>query len=122
MKIVMQPEGSSLCGQSCVAMIAGVSLEDSIAAFGKRGGTRTKEVAKALSVFGIKSKDCLTRITKTNVPSEKCIVHVVWRNSQGKPRGHWIVRYQGQYYDPGNGILNDYQIEWGKLTSFLEIS
>jgi hypothetical protein len=42
-KWIQQPEGSSLCGQTCVAMIAGITLEESIGAFGgKKRGTRIR--------------------------------------------------------------------------------
>jgi len=68
MKLVRQPEGSSLCGQACVATIAGVSLEESIRAFdGTRGGTRTKQVINALRKFGIACGDKLLRITKKRI-------------------------------------------------------
>lgn len=121
MKLVMQPDGSSLCGQSCVAMLAGVSLDESIKAFGTRGGTRTKQLAAALASFGIKACDHLTRIKLDTVLPEMCIVKMVWRSKAGKPRGHWMVHYHGDYYCPSNGVLEYWLPEWGKITSFLEV-
>jgi hypothetical protein len=74
-KYQYQPPGSSLCGQTCVAMIAGITLEESIEAFrGKKGGTRTKEVVAALRKLGINCGDPpLTRIKSQELP-DTCIV------------------------------------------------
>lgn len=118
MKLVRQPEDSCLCGQACVATIAGVSLEESIRAFGgKRGKTRTKEVAKALHDLGVTSGDSLTRISKNEGKPNCCIVKLHFKNTENT---HWTVYYNGLFYDPALGILKDYS-EGTRQTSFLPI-
>lgn len=101
MKHIFQPPGSSLCGQTCVAMIAGVSLEESIAAFGKRSGTRTKEVVAALRKLGVNCGDPpLMRLREpwrlTNLP-ETCIVKM---HFDGSKTTHWAIWHNKRFYDP----------------------
>lgn len=123
MNLIMQPEGSNLCGQSCVAMVAGVSLKQSIATFGKRGKTKTRDLVRALAALKVQCGNHLTRISKNIHPPASCIMNMRWKDSQGRSHGHWIVRHQGKYYDPAYGIIcSEYPREWGRLTSYLEIS
>lgn len=118
MKLVRQPEGSSLCGQACVATIAGVSLEESIRAFdGTRGGTRTKQVINALRKFGIACGDKLLRITKKQNKTSTCIVTLHFDGCKGK---HWVVYHEGRYLDPDVGIVTKYP-SYVRETSFLPV-
>jgi hypothetical protein len=127
-KWMQQPEGSSLCGQTCVAMIAGVTLEQSIVAFGgKCGATRTKEVVAALRKLGI---DCgnppLTRIKGQCYP-HTCIVKLHINHIDCLKSIHWVVWHEGKYYDPslyGQYSLVCYQGKYPegiKATSYLPI-
>jgi len=118
MKLVRQPEGSSLCGQACVATIAGVSLEESIRAFdGTRGGTRTKQVINAFRKFGIACGDKLLRITKKQNKTSTCIVTLHFDGCKGK---HWVVYHEGRYLDPDVGIVTKYP-SYVRETSFLPV-
>ena len=127
MKHMFQPLGSSLCGQTCVAMIAGVSIEESIAAFGgTRGGTRTRQLVDALHKLGIRcGEPPLIRIDGDCFISDTCIVklHFEWTK-----RTHWVVWHEGRYYDPseyGHMLLlkpNNYEYAEGvRSTSYLPI-
>jgi hypothetical protein len=105
MKLVRQPENSSLCGQACVATIAGVSLDDSIAAFNNaRCGTRTKQVVKALRKLGVKCGDKLISLKK-NQKSPVCIVKLHFDDCKFT---HWTVYNMGLYLDPDAGVLTEY--------------
>ncbi len=117
MKLIYQPEGSSLCGQACVAMLANVSLEKSVATFGKRGGTTTKEVVAALKALGVRCGNELLR-TKNNAMTPVCIVklHFDW----DKIHTHWTIYNRGIFYDPAIGMTEKYQ-EGVRPTSFLPI-
>jgi hypothetical protein len=123
---IFQPEGSNLCGQTCVAMLAGVTLEESIAAFsGKRGGTRTKEIIVALQKLGIKCDDApLTRFTGDCFPTDTCIVKL---HIDGTHRTHWSVWHEGRYYDPSeaaDGLLEGSKNMYPpyiRMTSYLPI-
>jgi len=105
MKLIRQPEGSSLCGQACVATIAGVSLAESIAAFGTKGKTGTKQVVKALQSLGIKCGDRLVKLTKENRKPHVCIVKL---HFDGYKFTHWTVYNKGLYLDPDFGTLKEY--------------
>jgi len=131
---VKQPEPSNLCGQSCVAMIAGITLDESIKVFGKRSGTYTKDVITALQKLNISCGDKLIRISKTQKKSDFCMVVV--RAKKFKRYDHWVVFKDGQYYDPAIGIANDlngdfhdpiaYKLQWYEFerheTSYLPIN
>jgi len=115
--LVMQPYGSSLCGQACVATIAGITLEESVEAFGgTKAGTRTKQVVEALRKLGINCGDRLIRIKDGNKP-DCCIVKQYFDNCDWT---HWVVYYNGCYFDPGIGVYKKY-VEGMRETSYLPI-
>jgi len=101
-EFVKQPLESSLCGQACVAMIAGISLEKSIAIFGKRSSTTTKDVAVALRKIGFECADKVTRITKINEKPPLCMVVV--RSKDNRNHNHWVAWNGKHYFDPALGI------------------
>jgi hypothetical protein len=118
MKLIRQPEHSNLCGQACVATIAGVSIEESIKAFGgTTGRTRTKQVIEAFSKLGVKCGDRLIRLSGRIKKSNFCIVKLHFQNYK---HTHWTVYYNSLFYDPDIGILQDYP-EGVRQTSFLPI-
>ena len=112
MIFVEQPQGSKLCGQTCLAMILEIPLSDAIVLVGHDKGTRTQELVKALKLCGLRTTDALVR--RSNIP-EHCIAKIP------KPRGnnwHWVVYWEGKRYDPlgeGSGA-SKYE-----PSSFLEI-
>lgn len=108
MKIKLQPKGSNLCGQTCVAMIADISLDDAISSVGKRGLTNTKDIANALRKLGFECADKVTRY-KNGLGSEFCLCVVESK--------HWVVYKDGLFYDPAYGILLWIPI----VTSYLNI-
>jgi hypothetical protein len=125
---MQQPEGSSLCGQTCVAMIAGVTLEESIAAFGgKRGATRTKDLVNALRKLGINCGDPPLVKIKYQCYPDTCIVKLHIDHPDLKKSTHWVVWHNGKYYDPS--YLGQYTLYCNKgmypegirATSYLSI-
>ena len=117
MKLVRQPEGSSLCGQACVATIAGVSLEESIQAFCTRGGTHTWQLVKALRKLGLKCGDKPIRLTNRRQKPSTCIVRL---HFDGYKFTHWTVYHDGVYLDPDLGVLTEYP-EGVRETSYLPV-
>jgi hypothetical protein len=94
MILVKQPEGSKLCGQTCLAMILEIPLEDAIVLVGHSKGTKTRELAQALKLWGLRTTGKLVRRPK--IP-EYCIAKIP------RPRGrnwHWVVYWEGKRYDP----------------------
>ena len=66
MKLVTQPPNSKLCGQCCVAMLAGITLDESIQIIGHQKGTRTKDLVKAFQKLNIKTAARL-KVVKSQV-------------------------------------------------------
>lgn len=96
---IKQPPGSDCCGQACVAMLAGITLDESIAMFGKKGGTTTKDVVAVLTRLGIGCADRLVR----KKPAGTCIVSVLAKSD--KTYRHWVLYHNGVYFDPACGIM-----------------
>jgi len=96
LKMIMQPEGSNLCGQACVAMLLGISLDESIKLIGKRGKTRTRDLVTALKAKGC---DCGTRLIRGDFIGD-CIIKMTFTRTHS----HWIIFYEGKFYDPSNGF------------------
>ena len=46
MDLILQPVGSNMCGQACIAMIAGISIEEAVKAVGHRHSTKTREIVR----------------------------------------------------------------------------
>lgn len=104
MNLVLQPHGSWLCGQACVAMIAGITLGQSISVFGKRSGTSTKEVISALKKLGIKCGDKLISAKSNERPSVcMCVLH--FKNAKST---HWTIWNKKYFMDPAIGYVENY--------------
>lgn len=101
-RLVVQPEGSLLCGQCCVAMVCDRSLEETIGAFlGKRGRTSWKEIRAALHVYKKPH-----RFFPFPTLGEKMVIGLALgtfifrvRSSETKMI-HYCVRHNGVYFDP----------------------
>ena len=121
MKYIKQPKGSSLCGQSCVAMITDMTLDESIEIFGSRGQTNTKQVINALRTRVSITAERLTRV-KGPLP-ELCIVKILWENKGS----HWVIHKKGKIYDPAIGVYKLLKYKEmikkvpGKMTSYIKI-
>lgn len=94
--LIKQPEGSKLCGQTCVAMVTGCSLDESIAAIGHKRGTCWSELRDAIIHFGCQADQKLTRVKSLAEMPELCIARVYWDRKQS----HWIVRFGVHVFDP----------------------
>ena len=115
--LIRQPDNSNLCGQACVAMIAGISLDESIKLFNSRGSTGTKTVYYALQKRGISCSDKAVRIKNNNKP-KLCIVTIHYTGYKNK---HFCIWNNNKYYDPSRGIrakLDKFERE----TSFIKIN
>ena len=135
---IRQPYGSKLCGQTCVAMAAGVTLQKAVIAFGTRGSTTGKAVLIVLRRLGVNTGDRYVREhhSRTEVglspivlgtgPKAKgplpprCIVKA--RNGTIKGlapkwarRSHWMLWWDGELYDP------DPPCSYGYISGYIEI-
>jgi hypothetical protein len=117
-----QPLGSTICGQTCVAMVLGISIGEARRQVGKWGRTRAKDLAAALAKNG-----CGTRIVpslrgKARVPRDeimsdrlpdRCILRV---KRVGARFSHCVLRWDGRIYDPWPGGA-----KWTHAVGFVEI-
>ena len=96
----MQPEGTNLCGQTIVAMLGNISIQEAIEIIGKKGNTNTKQIIEALRKIKIKIfSERLLRITPVNPKSKLCIVKLTFEKSN---KSHWAlwVGKEECFYDP----------------------
>ena len=111
---IKQPTGY-LCGQACVAMLAGVSVEEVVSVMQNDKGTGKKDIEKALNYYGIRQAKTMTKADNSSVLPKVCILKVLLPKY-----GHWILYYDGKYYDPEFGLMDElYQKT--RIQSYLEI-
>lgn len=121
---MLQPEGSELCGQCCVAMAAGVSLSEAVKAVGHDGGTYTRDVVRAFEKLGVPSAKRCRVLSRTKPVLPKRAMLVIHRPAkEGRRRydnWHWLLHWDGEIFDPGGRWGTEHYREW-KITSALEI-
>jgi len=96
MKLVRQPNNSTLCGQACIATICNITLEQAIIDVGKKGKTKTKDLIKGLKTNGV---ICGNR-RKNGWPKGNAILFYKIQNFY-----HWVLWYNKKFYDPNAGIF-----------------
>lgn len=111
---IKQPTGY-LCGQACVAMLAGVSVEEVISVMQNDKGTGKKDIEKALNHYGIRQAKTMTKADNSSVLPKVCILKVLLPKY-----GHWILYYDGKYYDPEFGLMDELYPK-ARIQSYLEI-
>lgn len=109
--------GDGLCGQTCIAMLAGVSIEEVVNVMNCREwqGTMGKLIS-ALNYYGIDHSDIIVYSNPgEEVKLPKCCIII---EKLGR-FGHYLVQYDGKFYDPNAGIIEEY--DYSKLLGYLEI-
>lgn len=104
-----------LCGQACVAMLAGVTVEEVVSVMKNDRGTGKKDIEKALKHYGISQAKTMTRADNNSVLPKVCILKVLLPQY-----GHWILYYDGKYYDPEFGMMEELYHK-ARIQSYLEI-
>ena len=105
------------CGQACIAMIAGKSIETVIQDMKTDGPTSIGQLIDILDQYGISHAERNTRISKKNPEPDPFSILTVHTN---EGYTHWTLLYQGKYYDPEFGLIEG-EYMFGKITSFLGI-
>ena len=116
MDVIIQPH-DGLCGQSCVAMLAGITLEEAINTMhcGEWKATIDK-IVSALNYFGIDhSEEIIYTNGKENITLPRCCVIL---EKMGR-YSHYLVYFEGKGYDSNLGILEHYDLS--KIKGYLEI-
>ena len=114
--VVIQPH-DGLCGQSCVAMLAGITLEDAINVMhcGEWQATMDK-IINALNYFGIDhSEEIIYTNGREGVTLPKCCVIL---EKMGR-YSHYLVYFDGVGYDSNLGRIEHYDIT--KMKGYMEV-
>ena len=114
--IILQPS-DGLCGQTCVAMLAGVTIAEVINVMDCREWQATMgRMISALNYFGIDHTDIINYTQgDPNVVLPKCCILM---EKLGR-FSHYLLHYDGKYYDPNLGVMDEY--DFTQLRGYLEI-
>lgn len=113
---IIQPINSNCCGVSCIAMLAGITVEEVIKVTNSAAGKFSiSKMLETLDYFGITYADkfIYTRGKVVSLPV-CCIINEKTENSY-----HFLLYYKGKYYDSNLGVVDTY--DTSKMISYLEI-
>lgn len=121
-KMKYQPLGSNLCGQTCIAMICGISIGKAINSVGHKRATSGPQLHKALKLLKVNSSKCVVRLKKNlNLLSryyehlpKRCVAKL---RAKGIKTSHWVLIWYGKTYDPVLQSSGMYEY----ISSYLEI-
>ena len=112
---VHQP-ADGLCGQSCIAMLAGITIEEAsnIMHCAEWQATMGRMIS-ALNYYGIDHSDIIVYTEGRDVVLPKCAILM---EKMGR-FSHYLLYFDGKFYDPNLGIMEEYDMT--KLVGYLEI-
>ncbi len=113
--ILIQPIDGT-CGQTVVAMLAGVTIAEVCTTMGCREWQATMgRVISALNYYGIDHSEVIvyTEGEPTTLPKCAILMERMGRFS------HYLLYFDGKYYDPNDGVMDTYDMS--KLLGYLEI-
>lgn len=115
MEVIIQPE-DGLCGQACVAMLAGNTIAEVISVMDCREWQATMGMMiSALNYYGIDHSDVIVYTEGKETVLPKCCILM---EKMGR-YCHYLIHFDGQYYDSNLGLLAEY--DKTKLLGYLEI-
>lgn len=113
--VIIQPE-DGLCGQTCVAMLAGVTIAEVISVMDCREWQATMgRVISALNYYGIDHSDVIVYTEGRKATLPKCCILMEKMGLYC----HYLVHYDGVFYDSNLGVFTEYDMS--KLQGFLEV-
>jgi len=112
--IIQQEDG--LCGQACVAMLAGITIEDvnQVMGCGVWEATMGRMIS-ALNYYGIDHSDIIIYTKGRDITLPKCCIMM---ERMGR-FCHYLIHFDGKYYDSNLGVFDEYDLS--KLLGYLEI-
>jgi hypothetical protein len=113
--LIKQPE-DGLCGQACVAMLAGNTIAEVMAVMDCREWQATMgRIISALNYYGIDHTDIIIYTEGRETVLPKCCIMM---EKMGR-YCHYLIYFDGKYYDSTLGIMDEYDMS--KLQGYLEI-
>ncbi len=106
MKIKYIHEPTDLqCGQAVLAMALNKSVDEIINYLGNERETTLKEMKTTFREFGMKISNERSEVTEKSELPKMCLL------SLETPRcWHWSLFYDGVFYDPEHGVLDDFPV------------
>lgn len=115
MKLITQPN-DGLCGQTCIAMLAGITLDEACEVMHCRDWQANMgRMIISLDYLGIAHADVIEYVRGEDVVFPKCAILM---EKMGR-FSHYLIWYDGTYFDPTEGILEDF--DKNNLVGYLEI-
>ncbi len=115
MEVIIQP-ADGLCGQTCVAMLAGVTIAEVMSVMDCREWQATMGMMiSALNYYGIDHSDIIIYTEGREATLPKCCIMM-------EKMGlfcHYLVHYDGKFYDPNMEEFTEYDMS--KLQGYLEV-
>ena len=113
--LVTQP-WDGLCGQACLAMIAGTTLDEmsDIMKCREWQANMSKMIA-TLEYLGIRHADKIVYTLGEPVELPRCCIIM---ERMGR-YSHYLVQFEGKFYEPNQGILPEFDMT--KMVGYLEV-
>ena len=108
---IAQPTPTT-CGQACIAMLAGVSVEEVCQVMDNDSTTSYEDMTGALDHYGFKYLP--------SQPYQGSLPDVCLPLVQFPTYDHSVLYYRGKFYDPEFGVLDECQ-PGGAVVEFIEI-
>jgi hypothetical protein len=116
MKLITQPN-DGLCGQTCIAMLAGITLDEACEIMHCRDWQASMgKMIATLDYLGLSHADVIHYTQGKPVSLPKCAILM---EKMGR-YSHYLISYDGTYFDPTMGILEGFNKE--NLVGYLEIA
>jgi hypothetical protein len=112
-KYIPQPNFYA-CDQACLAMAAGISIEEAMAVMGDKKGVGSAAMYKALKKYKI-GYTSWRRVTSIDDLPPLCILGVKFPDY-----GHSVLFYNGVFYDPEFGVMTTYTPN-GEIENYIEL-
>lgn len=109
--MVLQPPGSNMCGQACLAMVLNISIEEACVVVKTRGKTTTRMLVDGLRSMGMKIPD--KRVLFRGFDRLPVVAIL---NGKHRDGSHWVVWADAQPYDPSGSISGL------RITSYLPVA
>lgn len=113
---IHQPH-DGLCGQSCVAMLAGITIDEASEVMHCAEWQATMDkIIGALNYFGLEhTEELIYTLGAPVVKLPKCCILL---EKMGR-YSHYLVYFDGKFYDPSLGVMESYDFD--KLVGYLEV-
>lgn len=102
-----QPRGSATCGQTCLAMVAGIPLDQAVTVLGiprtgQRAGTTPQQLRRAFALLGWNMGDRARYRSGMDLPS----VALLGMMHKRRRYGHWVA-FEGPSPAYPTGLIHD---------------